>query len=362
MKYFDEIPIIRSIATLLVVCVHVSVAYLNSDNYNLSIFSGYLNQISRLGTPIFAVISAFLLTSSSLKRNFDLNYFIHSRFTKIFIPYLIWTTVYLFYIGVIDVNLESGKNFIEYYIYGTAGYHLYFILTVIEFYFLFPILYKIKKGNLLLFFYIASILLNLIWLVYKPHLNLDIPILKNIIFSRSFILNWISYFMLGIVFAKYYIELNEIIRKYKIFFISIILILFITFLLYIDINKLITSSHPIFLLYVPFFLVFLNYFYLFIKNNKSLTNILTQIGNYSMGIYLVHPMIKWTVFKLPFFDNRNSFLLFILSFTIIILASVIVVGLIVKIPNGNYIVPVPKKSKILRNKKEILNEESTVNS
>src|SRR5699024_6924589 len=110
-----------------------------------------------------------------------------------------------------------------------------------EFYF-FPILYKIKKGNLLLFFYIASILLNLIWLVYKPHLNLDIPILKNIIFSRSFILNWISYFMLGIVFAKYYIELNEIIRKYKIFFISIILILFITFLLYIDINKLITSS------------------------------------------------------------------------------------------------------------------------
>lgn len=81
-----------------------------------------------------------------------------------------------------------------------------------------------------------------------------------------------------------------------------------------------------------------------------------------MGIYLVHPMIKWTVFKLPFFDNRNSFLLFILSFTIITLTSVIVVGLIVKIPNGNYIVPVPKKSKILRNKKEILNEESTVNS
>src|SRR5699024_4018116 len=121
-----------------------------------------------------------------------------------------------------------------------------------------------------------------IWLVYKPHLNLDIPILKNIIFSRSFILNWISYFMLGIVFAKYYIELNEIIRKYKIFFISIILILFIIFLLYKYINKFITSSYSIFLLYVSCFFVFLFYFYLFIKHNISFVNRLTQIGNYSM--------------------------------------------------------------------------------
>ena len=145
MKYFDEIPIIRSIATLLVVCVHVSVSYLNSDNHSISVFSGYFNQISRLGTPIFAVISAFLLTNSSLRRGFDLNYFMRSRFTKILVPYLIWTTVYLYYRGVVEVTLNSNTNFIEYYLYGTGNYHLYFILTVIEFYILFPILQKIKK-------------------------------------------------------------------------------------------------------------------------------------------------------------------------------------------------------------------------
>ncbi|RIL84503.1 acyltransferase, partial [Staphylococcus equorum] len=118
MKYFDEIPIIRAIATLLVVCVHLSVSYTNSENsQSMTVIAGYLSQIARLGTPIFAVISAFLLTNSALRRGFDLNYFIRSRFTKIFIPYLIWTTVYLYYLGVVEVTLNSDTNFLEYYLY-----------------------------------------------------------------------------------------------------------------------------------------------------------------------------------------------------------------------------------------------------
>ncbi len=147
LKYFEEIPIIRSIATLFIVCVHLSVSYTNSENnHNMTILAGYLSQIGRLGTPVFAVISAFLLTHSVLKRGFDLNYFAKSRFTKIFVPYIIWTTVYLYYLGVVEVNLDSNKNFISYYLFGTGNYHLYFILTVLQFYILFPFLQKIKKG------------------------------------------------------------------------------------------------------------------------------------------------------------------------------------------------------------------------
>ncbi len=70
-------------------CVHLSVSYtINESNYSMIIIAGYLgylSQIGRLGTPVFAVISAFLLTHSVLKRGFDLNYFIKSHFTKIFV-------------------------------------------------------------------------------------------------------------------------------------------------------------------------------------------------------------------------------------------------------------------------------------
>ncbi|MDW4100422.1 hypothetical protein QI050_11010 [Staphylococcus saprophyticus] len=76
---------------------------------------------------------------------------------------------------------------------------------------------------------------------------------------------------------------------------------------------------------------------------------LTLIGNYSMGIYLVHPLVKWLVLKISIFDNRDSILLYGLSYIIIVGLSVLVIHLLIKIPNGNYIVPVPRKPKLKSN-------------
>lgn len=56
-SYFYEISFIRAIACLLVLMVHVTAEYyyLNGRNFNwLTYFS---NQISRFGTPTFAVAS-----------------------------------------------------------------------------------------------------------------------------------------------------------------------------------------------------------------------------------------------------------------------------------------------------------------
>lgn len=346
MKYFDEIPVIRSIATLLVVCVHVSVTYINTADQDVMVdFLSYINQIARLGTPIFAVISAFLLTSSTLRRGFDLNYFINSRFTKIFIPYLIWTSVYLYYRGVVEVNLNPNIHFMDYYLYGTGNYHLYFILTVIEFYFLFPLLHKIKKGLPLLLTYAFFTVINILWLIYGDNINLSSSILNTFVTSRSFILNWISYFILGIIFAKYYQEIISITKNYKKLLLPIIGVLFISHLMFIDLNNLLTSSHPIYLMYTPFFLVLLIYLYAIIKKTNVLLKVLTLIGNYSMGIYLVHPLIKWIVFKISIFDNRESFFLAGLSYISVVSISILIIWLLMKIPNSNYIVPVPKKSK-----------------
>ncbi|PHK50101.1 acyltransferase [Staphylococcus edaphicus] len=360
LKYIEEIPIIRSIATLFIVCVHLSVSYTNNENsYSMTIIAGYLSQIGRLGTPVFAVISAFLLTHSVLKRGFDLNYFVKSRFTKIFIPYIIWTTVYLYYLGVVEVTLDSNKNFIGYYLYGTGNYHLYFILTVLQFYILFPVLQKIKKGVPLLLTYVLSTILTIFWQLNYEQLSIDIPVIGTFLMSRAFILNWISYFILGIIFAKHYEEINNGIRKYKTLLLPSITAIFISFLIFIDLNHFVTSSHPMFLLYTPFFLVFLIYFYLLITKRKSIMQILTLIGNYSMGIYLVHPLVKWLVMKIPIFDNRDSLLLYGVLFIIIVIISVLIIHLLIKIPNGNYIVPVPKKSKFVSNQTNSFSRKAT---
>lgn len=177
--------------------------------------------------------------------------------------------------------------------------------------------------------------------------------------SRAFIFNWISYFILGIIFAKYYEEINKAIRKYKTLLLPSIVVMFISFLIFIDLDHFVTSSHPMFLLYTPFFLAFLIYFYYLIRKSKSIMQILTLIGNYSMGIYLVHPLVKWIVMKIPIFDNRDSLLLYGILFIIIVSISVLIINLLIKIPNGNYIVPVPKRSKFVSNQINYSNREAT---
>ncbi|PTG40727.1 acyltransferase, partial [Staphylococcus cohnii] len=146
---------------------------------------------------------------------------------------------------------------------------------------------------------------------------------------------------------------------YKTLLLPSILVIFISFLIFIDLDHFVTSSHPMFLLYTPFFLAFLIYFYLIVRKSKLIMQILTLIGNYSMGIYLVHPLVKWVVMKIPVFDNRDSLLLYSFSFIIIVAISVIIINLLIKIPNGNYIVPVPKKSKFVSNHTHYLNREAT---
>ncbi|MFG0935223.1 acyltransferase family protein, partial [Staphylococcus sp. 231237_7MaSpsaltlick] len=107
------------------------------------------------------------------------------------------------------------------------------------------------------------------------------------------------------------------------------------------------------------FLAFIIYFNYLIRKYKSIMQILTLIGNYSMGIYLVHPLVKWLVMKIPIFDNRDSLLLYSILFITIVIISVITINLLIKIPNGNYIVPVPKRSKFVSNQINYSNREAT---
>jgi probable poly-beta-1,6-N-acetyl-D-glucosamine export protein len=94
-KYFYELNFVRAIACLLVVMVHVTARnyHLNDQTFNWATM--FLNQVSRLGTPLFAIISGFLLYNQAINRGFQLNRFVSSRFTKVVIPFVVWSFVYM---------------------------------------------------------------------------------------------------------------------------------------------------------------------------------------------------------------------------------------------------------------------------
>lgn len=353
MKYYEEIPIIRAIATMLVLCIHLIAQLYNANGVIVDPILGYFNQISRLGTPIFAVISAFLLTSSTLKREFDLSYFAKSRFTKILIPYILWTTLYIILRSLFsNTYYPAGTPIIKYYLLGTAEIHLYFILVVIQFYVLFPFVHKLKKGAPLIIAYIIGTVINAVWLQYgKDTLTFHNETLNALVNSKAFILNWLSFFFLGIGYAKYYKEINEFVLKHKIYFKLMGIILFIDLIIKIDITHLYGSTNIANIIYIPCFLALLIIFYNHIKNYTFLTQVLTVIGNYSMGIYLIHVLLIMVYRQIPYVDIVNNPSTFVVSYIVILGLSVMSIYCISKLPFSSYIVPIPSKKTIVNKHK-----------
>ncbi|MDK9842143.1 acyltransferase family protein [Staphylococcus equorum] len=149
-------------------------------------------------------------------------------------------------------------------------------------------------------------------------------------------------------------EIKELIFKYKTLLSIIIAILFIDLLISIDLENLNSSITISNIIYIPFFIVFLNYMYEHVKKNKVVLNTLTVIGNYSMGIYLVHYVAIQFVKRLPIVENIAPQSKLVSVFIAAVALSVLLVYLIGKLPYGNYIAPIPKKK---TNKNKVITEE-----
>ncbi|PSL40777.1 surface polysaccharide O-acyltransferase-like enzyme [Planomicrobium soli] len=341
-KFYEEIPFVRAIACIMVVFVHVSSGTITAANGSINTLNLYLYELPRLGTPIFAVISAFLLFGSVNRRGFNIKHFLTSRTTKIVLPFIIWTLIYLsfkkyFYSNEIFPDAQSTA---KYFLVGTGYYHLYFMITVIQFYIMFPLLQLIRNRKMLLGFFFVSLLVNLYWFTgSKIHTGIDL--LDIIIGHRSFLLNWIGFFMFGAVLVSYYSEILKFVKRQKVvLFVSAILI-FLALCLEIDPNNIFTSSRPINLLYVPIFVLFLLSIQGLIAKVPFILSGLNIIGNYSMGIYLVHPMVKGILRR----NTPPSFWepeLILVTIGIVLLTSLIIVHLIMFLPKANYLIPIGK--------------------
>lgn len=222
---------------------------------------------------------------------------------------------------------------------------------MIQFYVLFPFVHKLKKGAPLIIAYITGTLINVLWLNYgSGTVTLHSEMLNTFVNSKAFILNWISFFFLGIGYAKYYKEINNIILKYKIYFKIIGILLFIDLIIKIDITNLYGSTNVANVVYIPIFLALLIIFYNHVKNHTLLTQTLTVIGNYSMGIYLIHVFIIMVYRQTPFVDIVNNPSTFVVSYIIVLCVSVLSVYLISKLPFSSFIVPIPSKRAIVNKK------------
>lgn len=352
-KYFYEISFIRALACLCIVMVHVSAGFYYENDKTFNWLTQFLNQISRYGTPAFAIISGFLLYNQALKRKFNVKKFWKSRFTKVISPFFIWSTIYLILkwshgqFTLPNFNsIEDTKEFLYFFFTGKSNYHLYFIVIVVQFCLFFPLLEYFKSKKSLVLITLSAFFINFFFVNYT--INFGSGYFNQFINEKVFIFHWVYYFFLGGLLVHFWEDILTWVKENEKTSLLLGLVTIIGGVFEYKFAGWIDSNRSINMIALPILFISLSALYNILSPWDKLRHSINEIGNLSMGIYLVHPFVLFFLRNYDFFSplyERTRYLPFVYILTLI--SSIIIVKSINNLPLGSYIVTVakPKKSK-----------------
>ncbi|MFL0194616.1 acyltransferase [Clostridium sp. WILCCON 0269] len=275
--------IIRAVAIVAVIILHVSATALYqckpySTTYNITFL---LNQLSRFSVPAFIIISGMGLTIN-YKENFSYSKFIVKRFLKVVPQYVVWCVLYILIITK-NFNIYGDLNDM---VYGNVFYHFYFVPLIIEFYVIFPLIYRFIGKRWWLFF---SLSITLFFLIYSYYFKVITP--EQWFWNKKNLFYWLFYFSLGGYMGKNIDSISEKLNKHRI--IICIMFLFSIFVMLCDlvlknqynkgIDYITTFQRPAVLIYSLFFILFI---FSFRWKKGFFMDIIRYISNTSYDIYL----------------------------------------------------------------------------
>lgn len=352
-----DIHILRAIGCLMVVLVHVSALYyVQSGSWEDVIL--FINQSSRFGTPIFAVVSGFLLFLQVKKRGFAFKKFVSSRVNKIVLPFLFWTAFYLFYIWLVfgAAPLTNGVKKLAFDVaFGETYSHLYFISIVLQFYLIFPLLQFIKSKGAWIALLVISAMIHIYSMKFMMAEQFG-GLLGMIADQRSFLPKWIFFFIFGGFLAYNWGAAKEWAYKLRVpLFLAVLLIFYFAAVEY-EWGGYIGSNRVTNIVNMPIIILFVMAISEKVARNPVLYSVTTRLGAMSMGIYLIHPfVINMLQQNLP--AEVWTLALFPVWFAVVMFITIGIITLIQKLPFGHIILTVPavgKKQDAKVNKKEML--------
>jgi surface polysaccharide O-acyltransferase-like enzyme len=355
-NYIYEIHILRACACLMLLMVHVTAQYYQINNHEHHWFTYFFNQICRFGSPIFVVISGFLLFYQVKRRGFVLKSFLYSRTTKIVLPFLFWTVFYLVFSSLLfgSMNYQGVTQFLIENIYkGKGYYHLWFISVVIQLYFLFPFLQAVLKSftawmvGLAISFIISAYFIQ--WF------SVDMLPLGRYLIEKTFVLHWVFYFIFGGFLAFYWTEIKQWCQKHQNWFMILVCLVLLETIWEYSIVGSVPSKSLGNLLKTPILVLACFSLYPKLAYRKRLQSLLIVIGKYSMGIYLLHPLLLHVPLPTFMWIPQAIFIDFIFYLTL----SIIAVKLVERLPYHPYILPIPMRKKEASAQRNALNQVVT---
>jgi probable poly-beta-1,6-N-acetyl-D-glucosamine export protein len=359
-EYFSEVVYLRAIAILAVISIHVSSYFTKMDTINfLTFFYMSIDAISSFAVPLFVCISGFVLYNK-YQGSYVLKIFYKKRLLSVVPQYTIFSLLGILFIFFGYRYSERIWNFtpidIFYqYFTGTAFYHLFFFIVIIQLYILYPIIERIFT-----LFHEKHKSLEFLILLFAVQILYEIFSIKDIflIGEATLWVGYIFYFVLGIYIISHYRNYkNKVIKIQMHPYLVFSTLLFATilgiwnscirFLGYEQIPHLIYLYNLIFAIVKPLYyvLIFILCFFIALKFTEIIPNKCTRcmklIGNYSFGIYLVHVFVLHGIALILFpkigFD-MNNWLFFPISYILVLTISLASVYIINKFPYHEYII------------------------
>ena len=310
----EELFYIRAICAFGIFMIHLSGAFAVLSTYGShAMHLGILiNQFFRFGTPVFMMISGFVLFYNYRNfTEFDCRKFYTKKIKYILIPYLIWSTFYFIFSNYKVLLSEGNISFIEFLkniILGNAFPHLYFIFLIFQFYFLYPLFLKFfikpMEKKPLLFFAICLAAQSIILIYefsFKTYSQYGILNFFNTYYWKS-VFGWFYYFLTGGLIALHYNKITAYIENniYKILPVYILSTVLYIGEVYLslwnnggrELYERYGSIRPMTMIYATFSMLILIWIGRKISNSDSTyKQMVRTCGVYSLGIYFLHPFV-----------------------------------------------------------------------
>lgn len=330
------LDVLRAIACLAVVMIHVSGNYCYAEPGSLRFWIGNMcDGLSQFGVPLFVMISGALM----LDKNYVFTkekWFGHIK--KLVLFFVFWSSIYCLWFRVIE-NLSNGEPLSIEEILSTffgGYYHLWFIPMMIGLYLILPLLrIWVNEENrkqveyfLLLSFVFCSLLPQCFELLSFAHPYFQIIESAVNSLQLRYVAGYAAYFVLG-----WYLNTKDSLPVRKIIIAGVGGMVFTVAGTYVftvlkgEFYSMYGNTSVNIWLYVTALFVFVK---VLCRNKEQNGRIVTMLCKYSMGIYAVHVALNRQLAGV--LGNNSAAGTLVVTYLVVLVLSIVISAVMKKIP------------------------------